>query len=782
MRSRLLALSMLGAFAGLQLPGALLGRPLYFRDTSSLWLPQVDAFVSCVGMGSLPTWDPFTSFGRPLLADPRAAVLYPPTWLNLLFAPATYYALFAIGHLVLGGAGLALLVRALGTSRGAALCAAGVWIASGPTLSMVAMWAHHSGAAYVPWIVWAFLRLAERPSARRLAAAAALLALEVVGGSPEMGAIAAVGAGLFLLVPPAGGRPRPASALAMAAAALLGLAIGAAQWLPTARVVAASVRWEYPRAAATTWSLHPLAVPETVLPVRWFEQQLAADARREILGDRQPFLLSIYLGAASLPLVAAALCRRRRVLVVPAALVVLGVVLALGRHGPADPLVAALPVVRAFRYPVKALVMTTLGWSLLAGVGFDRLRSGARRERVVAAAAAATLATGAALVLAVLHGALPRVLPAWIEGPVAPPLPASIALLLALGGASLAALRSGTSWWPAPCLAVLALADLTLAHRDLNPTGPRMLWERRPATLAALDRAAYARTFVQNYDEEGVPQAARLQAHELARGPRGLSEPEIAVLAYQEALNTPTAGRWRVFGSFERDNGGIDSKALAEVRRRFRRGTPQEQHALLRLAAVRNFVALLPELVFALTTPAAELPGFFAEPVRVRRVEAPRPRAYLVDGVRIGEGVDALLDPAFDPEREVLLPRGEARASAGPAGSAAIARFACDAVTVEVEAARPARLVLVDAWDPGWEASVDGAPAAVSRANEIFRSVEVPAGRHTVDWRYVPEGLRAGALVSGVAVVAAALLALRGRGRGAAAGRTAAPEGGATSR
>lgn len=112
----------------------------------------------------------------------------------------------------------------------------------------------------------------------------------------------------------------------------------------------------------------------------------------------------------------------------------------------------------------------------------------------------------------------------------------------------------------------------------------------------------------------------------------------------------------------------------------------------------------------------------------------------------------------------------------------AIARFACDAVTVEVEAARPARLVLVDAWDPGWEASVDGAPAAVSRANEIFRSVEVPAGRHTVDWRYVPEGLRAGALVSGVAVVAAALLALRGRGRGAAAGRTAAPEGGATSR
>src|SRR4029453_13860763 len=123
------------AFAALQLHAAVTLRPLFLRDTTTAWLPQAESFVHCLGEGSLPLWDPYAAFGRPLLADPRAAVLYPFTWLNLVLGPAAYYALFAIAHVALGGLGAFRLARLFGLSHPAALTAAGVWMAGGPFLS-----------------------------------------------------------------------------------------------------------------------------------------------------------------------------------------------------------------------------------------------------------------------------------------------------------------------------------------------------------------------------------------------------------------------------------------------------------------------------------------------------------------------------------------------------------------------------------------------------------------------------------------------------------------------
>jgi len=48
----------------------------------------------------------------------------------------------------------------------------------------------------------------------------------------------------------------------------------------------------------------------------------------------------------------------------------------------------------------------------------------------------------------------------------------------------------------------------------------------------------------------------------------------------------------------------------------------------------------------------------------------------------------------------------------------------------------------------GWSARVDGREAPVRRANGKHLAVPVPAGRHEVELRYHPPGLRAGALLS----------------------------------
>src|SRR5207245_1564615 len=73
----------------------------------------------------------------------------------------------------------------------------------------------------------------------------------------------------------------------------------------------------------------------------------------------------------------------------------------------------------------------------------------------------------------------------------------------------------------------------------------------------------------------------------------------------------------------------------------------------------------------------------------------------------------------------------------------------------------PAVIVLLSAYDPCWTASPeDGIKPPVLRANVLVRAVVVPAGQHTVSFRYRTPLLTAGAGVSllGCAICVAMLL------------------------
>ena len=59
-------------------------------------------------------------------------------------------------------------------------------------------------------------------------------------------------------------------------------------------------------------------------------------------------------------------------------------------------------------------------------------------------------------------------------------------------------------------------------------------------------------------------------------------------------------------------------------------------------------------------------------------------------------------------------------------------------MVLTVEADRNSVLVLHDIYYPGWEVTVDGERKPLLRANLLFRGVEVPAGRHRVEFRFRP--------------------------------------------
>ena len=81
-------------------------------------------------------------------------------------------------------------------------------------------------------------------------------------------------------------------------------------------------------------------------------------------------------------------------------------------------------------------------------------------------------------------------------------------------------------------------------------------------------------------------------------------------------------------------------------------------------------------------------------------------------------------------------------------------------------------LLWVDAHYPGWQASLDGAPAPLERADYTFKAVQVPPGVHQVVFEFSPPLYRWGRWVRWVALGGLLVgLGLWGRWPGREAGR-----------
>jgi uncharacterized membrane protein YfhO len=79
---------------------------------------------------------------------------------------------------------------------------------------------------------------------------------------------------------------------------------------------------------------------------------------------------------------------------------------------------------------------------------------------------------------------------------------------------------------------------------------------------------------------------------------------------------------------------------------------------------------------------------------------------------------------------------------------ARITEYKNQAVTVQASLDDAGILVLTDSFYPGWNAYVNGRQEKIYRANLFFRAVPLPAGRHTVVFRYEPRSFAIGLAVS----------------------------------
>jgi hypothetical protein len=141
----------------------------------------------------------------------------------------------------------------------------------------------------------------------------------------------------------------------------------------------------------------------------------------------------------------------------------------------------------------------------------------------------------------------------------------------------------------------------------------------------------------------------------------------------------------------------------------------------------------------------------------VRVLENPNalPRAWIVheaQPVGDGEALSLLATGAIDPRRTVLIeadpPTLQLPAPGADPGVVVIERIEPERITLTTQSSADGMLVLSELHDPAWRAYIDGEAVEVVVANHMFRAIALPAGEHTVEFRYESTPLRLGIAIT----------------------------------
>lgn len=716
------------------------GRSFWYRDQGLFIVPLRLYLRERLLRGELPRWNPAHGIGRPFLAWVQPAVLDPLNALLLLPAPFGQDLFNAVHHLI-AAVGAYLWLRALGRSRPAATLGGvvfgygGVFASLGNSLGPY-LW----GNAFIPWALLLITRAGQEVGARAFAGRSICIGLcaaqALLSGDPmAVWFIALAGVAQSVAADSAAGRRRAFAALAVGGA--VSALVSAAQLLPAMALGAEYRGAGVDPAIASGFSLRPARLLELVTAAPWGRlytrawMVLSRDPRRQM----EPFVTSLHLGAAALPLAALALTRGARAARTFALVAAAGLLLSLGLATPLWRLwyAVVLPA-RVFRYPEKYLVLMVVGLAPLVALGVERAaEEGSRALRTLAALGLVAL-VGAALGLA--SGA----------SDLGSSLLRTAAVLL---GAAAVLWRAGRRAWSpdarAWALVALCAADVLVASAPLMRWADAWVYQRpsrltrrmrrelpgaapirvvRPVTLRTLGETYTALDFWDslppNWETwQGIVHVAPYEPQR---------DPQMDELAH--ALAADPVRFWRLLGA------RFTVQPTAAIR-----GMPR---AWVLGSLARYELSLL------------RLPDAAPRVFLARRAYAARDRAAAL--ARLG-------DPAFDPARDASLEGGT---SGEAQGRCELVEDRVESLAVRCDAAQGGWLVVTDAFAPGWRATVGGQTARIVRANGAMRAVAVPAGRSEVRMRYEPFGFRAGCWLSVTSLLACgAALGWLARRRGA---------------
>jgi hypothetical protein len=712
-------------------------------DPIQQYLPWRIYAVESVRSGLIPLWNPYAYCGTPFLANLQSTVLYPLHALFLLAGARHGFGVSAILHLVLGGLFMFAFLRTLSLRPLSALFGALVVMFNGfvvtwlefPTLSLwVFMW--------LPALLLCYERALRSPRSIWPVLCALVVGLQFLGGHLQISAYVLLAFLIYVLLslarPESGDRKRGRALMLALLPLALGLALAAAQLLPTLELARYSGRVAHDAGAATSTAF-PLSHLILYLVPNFFGNPADHNYWGHIqdLSALNFFETACYVGILPLLLAAWALRRPRRLAVwFFGGLTLFAVLVALG-----SPLYLLLyylvPGFRELAGLGRVLCLAAFGFAGLAAIGLDDLlRSDAPRPArlpLLCGALAIVIVVGALAVNwpLVTSPEFREALPTFAQYVTRQALFSTALLILAVALVALRArLRLSTTAFATLAVALLIVDLFGHGIRFNTFVDPGMAYPDTDATQWLEDQAGSARV-------------------------ASLASDHLDWMAH----NSPM-----IFGL--RDIHGSDS---LRVKRSFELVSgpdldqahyPPADSALLDALGVRYLIT------------RQQLSGkwshaFGWETNVYENVDA-QPRAYLALDFNLGsdtEGRAALVSPHRDA---IIHPDGVGiglarRGSPAPEDTSAYARFLRDApndILIEADSQFPALLVLTDSYYPGWRARLYETPTPVLRANYAFRGVAVPAGKNLVTFTYDPASFRVGLYLSLVALAVLAAWAL----------------------
>jgi len=372
---------------------ALLGHAVLPGDDLTQNLPLRVLAGRQIRGGQLPLYDPYIWGGAPLLASWNAAAAYPVTFLFAVLPGTAAWTLNMIVTWAVAGLGLFFFLRALHLGSLPSLLGAVSFAFAGAMPAQVAHLGLVAGLSWVPVQLLGVLRLAEaRGAASRLrwtAVLAGTFGLTILAGEPR----AIADAGVIVVIYAAwrvislGRRSGPAAASvaagSVAAGLVLGICLGAVQWLPGLAVIGTSQRGVSSVALFNSGSL----------PHRWLLLMLVPDLLGGSGSLGQPAFFANYNLAevtgyvGILPLVAAAALLGRLRLrprlpewAVWHLMALVGFVLALGGNTPAGSLLVHVPLFGGLRLQSRNLCVADLALAVLFAYWADQPLGGESRR------------------------------------------------------------------------------------------------------------------------------------------------------------------------------------------------------------------------------------------------------------------------------------------------------------------------------------------------------------------------------------------------------------------
>jgi hypothetical protein len=220
--------------------------------------------------------------------------------------------------------------------------------------------------------------------------------------------------------------------------------------------------------------------------------------------------------------------------------------------------------------------------------------------------------------------------------------------------------------------------------------------------------------------------------------------------------------------------------------------TPNMANTMRGIASFLDKTKLIypsPDVLYSRRNPQVKEPWGEVQDWHLRQNKSVYPRAWIVHSARLhspastADSRTRLTDlitymkdpiwndgdrPIFDLRQtalievddDVRLRRFISASPVTPSESVAVVKYEPQRVELRAMLDRPGLVVLADTYYPGWHLTIDNMAAPVYRANRLMRAAAVPAGEHTLVYKYDPASFRVGTLISLLGLIVLAALTL----------------------